>query len=101
MLSVYFFLPFAVLSSALPTYVRDTTCSEPQTFTVRDLSIFTPSSSNTGSARISFEADNTTCSSSTILNPTNATACADTHYSYFWDGSSLTVQQVYTPCDNP
>ena len=77
-------------------------CLAPQPyFTVNDFTIFTPTNGNIEPGRLSFYiGKNVECSSDTVLNPHVPHTCTDASYDYTWDGKSLTVREMFTPCAN-
>lgn len=87
------FSPFSVSGQPIQP------CSNPpRDFTVNQFTIFTPSSGNTEPARLSFNVGSTSCTSKIVLNPKIAQACTDASYDYLWDGKSLTLREIITPC---
>lgn len=76
-------------------------CSAPQPyFTVNEFTTFTPSTGKIEPGKVSFYIGNTSCSSTTVLNTGVPHTCTDANYDYLWDGKSLTVREIFTPCAN-
>jgi len=109
-------LALSTLSSALPLWDPPACKYHPQTFSINQLSIFTPTNSNPSPYKtISFDYSVTTTGSNgpatfgttcihtglDVLNPGYPFYCRNGHFTWVWNGKSLTVgEDYYSPCNN-